>query len=81
MQQHPWESVVAAIRESGRSVEDTAAILREASSEAENQVAAHFNGETCSMVNKDGQGECPICSFTLRFRSLADEKLRKPEGS
>jgi len=31
---------------------------------AEHDTAAYFDGRTCSLLNKDGRHECPICYFS-----------------
>lgn len=45
---------------------------------AENDTAEHFNSQTCSMVNKDGESECPICYFRQRVKHHL-EALRAPK--
>lgn len=35
---------------------------------AEHDTSSHFEGRTCSMENKDGKSECPICYFRLRTK-------------
>lgn len=35
---------------------------------AEHETSAHFAGHTCSIKNKDGKSECPICYFRLRAK-------------
>jgi uracil-DNA glycosylase len=44
--------------------------LNDAFGQAENITAAHFNGQTCSMLSADGNHECPICFFRIQVKKL-----------
>ena len=44
--------------------------LQTAFDRAEDETAAHFNGQTCSMKNVDGNHECPICYFRMQVKHL-----------
>lgn len=35
---------------------------------AEAETAEHFGGATCALKTKDGNSECPICDFHIRYR-------------
>lgn len=49
-------------------MEITLEMWKEALAKAETETATQFNGQTCSLINKDGQNECPMCYFSKRMK-------------
>lgn len=47
----------------------TPEMLQAAFNEAENETAARFGQQTCSMVDVDGVETCPICDFRARVKA------------
>jgi len=50
---------------------------------AEQATAEQFDGQTCTLRNKDGRNECPICFFSIEVhKALAavDPSLPPPRG-
>lgn len=43
-------------------------VLVEAFNRAEGETAEFFNGQTCSLRDKEGHDTCPICYFRLRVK-------------
>lgn len=56
----------------------TDALLSMAFERAENETAEQFNQQTCSMVNKEGASECPICFFTKRVKAHLAQLAKSP---
>lgn len=46
----------------------TEADLQRAFNDAETDTAAHFDGRTCSLEDKNGNAACPLCHFRARVK-------------
>lgn len=42
--------------------------FQEAFMKAEVEASEHFEGKTCSLENKNGQHECPMCYLSIRIK-------------
>lgn len=59
------------------TVEITPEMLEFAFNVAECRVAEQFNGRTCSMKNKDGNDDCPICWFRAETKRIIVERQKE----